>query len=143
MQNGSSAVGCLHLIWCEQSMRSSVEHCKDLSSCVDAPCARVCYSLHAVMCERVSCLQLSSLQPAPPQCASVLPGMPDQALPSQRACLLSAGAILDRLAAYLVVVPLALLGRIPVPQFLAQTVLDLGSALYTWKLYSEDQARND
>lgn len=67
--------------------------------------------------------------------------MPDQVLPCPRACLLPAGGILDRLAAYLVVVPLALLGRIPMSQFLAQTVLDLGSALYTWKLYSEDQAR--
>ncbi len=92
-------------------------------------------------------MQLSFVQPPPAQQASSLPGnpkvMPDQALPCPRACLLPAAGILHRLAAWLVVVPLALLGRIPMSQLLVQTVFDLGGALYTWKVVSEDQARRD
>ena len=132
----------------EQSTRSSVGQARRARSTfgVDESCASVCNLVHDALCQCVSCMHLF-LQPSPAQQASVLPGssraMPDQALPCPSACLLSAGGILDRLAAYLVVVPLALLGRIPMSQFLAQTVLDLGSALYTWKLYSEDHARQN
>lgn len=51
-----------------------------------------------------------------------------------------AGSILDRLAASLVALMLALTGSVPFKQVAGQIVLDLASAVYTCNLYQQDLA---
>ena len=51
-----------------------------------------------------------------------------------------AGSILDRLAASLAALTLALTGSVPFKQVAGQIVLDLASAVYTYSLYQQDLA---
>lgn len=51
-----------------------------------------------------------------------------------------AGSILDRFAASLVFLLLALIGSAPLKQVAGQIVLDGGAAVYTYRLYQQDLA---
>ena len=51
-----------------------------------------------------------------------------------------AGSILDRFAASLVAILLALIGSVTLKQVAGQIALDAGTAVYTYRLYQQDLA---